>query len=366
MKVVTVVGARPNFVKLPSLVKELKKRSSITSTLIHTGQHYDGFMSDVFFSDLDIEKPDIFFGVKQGSQVSQIANIMLKAEESLVDLKPDLIIVLGDVNSTLALALTGNKMGIPIAHVEAGLRSGNWNMPEESNRVITDRLSELLFTPTHLDSQTLLDEGIESSKIFMVGNIMIDSLLKNLDKASDRESILKKLNLEDTNFALLTLHRPECVDNKEKLSNVIFSISEIQEKINVIWPLHPRTRKNLEDFELFIKIEKMKNLKLIKPLGYLDFLSLMKNASFVLTDSGGIQEETTVLGIPCLTIREETERPITVSLGTNNVVGLEKDNIIKAANELLNGKKINGEIPEYWDGNSSVRIVNKILEWHAK
>ena len=366
LKIVCIVGARPNFVKIPSLIKEFKAASSISSYLVHTGQHYDGFMSDVFFSDLYIEKPDVFFGVGAGTPIWQIANIMIKGEEYLKELEPDLMVVVGDVNSTLAMSLVGKKMGIPVAHVEAGLRSRNWLMPEESNRVLTDRLSELLFTPTEEDTQNLLDEGIDKDKIFMVGNIMIDSLLINIEKAPDREVILKKLNISAASYSLVTLHRPECVDNKEQLSNVISAFDKIQGEVSIIWPIHPRTRKNLSEFGLLERLNKMPDLTLLEPLGYLEFLSLMKNALFVMTDSGGIQEETTVLNVPCLTLREETERPITVTQGTNEVVGLAEKNIIEAAIDLIGGKKMESKIPKYWDGNTSKRIVKRILEWKEK
>ena len=363
IKILNVVGARPNFIKIAPLIKEMRNESSISPLLLHTGQHYGNSMSGSFFRDLDIKEPDIDLGIGSDTNVSLIARIMIKAEKYLIENRPDIIVLAGDVNSTLAMALVGNKMEIPVAHIEAGLRSRNFGMQEEYNRIITDRLSEFLFTPTEQDSQNLLDEGIDDNKIFLVGNIMIDSLLQNSEKASGRESILQEVNLEKHNYALITLHRPECVDIFEVFNEVLDAFEIIQSEIPLIWPLHPRTKKTIQEFKLQDKIDSMSNLKIVEPVGYLDMLALMINSSFVMTDSGGLQEETTVLGIPCLTLRNDTERPITVSMGTNKVVGTDTSAIISSAQKLISGNIVNGEIPPLWDGNTARRIVDTFLKW---
>lgn len=365
MKIVCVVGARPNFVKIAPLLKAFKSETSIESTLIHTGQHYDKTMSDTFFEDLKIGSPEVHFNVGSASHITMIAKVMMSAEEYFLSAQQDLIVVVGDVNSTLAIALAGTKLGIPIAHVEAGLRSNNWSMPEESNRVLTDRLSDLLFTPTEGDSQNLIDEGIDKQKIHMVGNIMIDTLYDGLKAIGDGREVFRKIPEVTEKYILVTLHRPECVDNIENLSRIIDAFESIQKKCPIIWPMHPRTKITVKDFGLESRIEKIRNLIIIEPLGYYDFLSLMKNSFMVLTDSGGIQEETTVLGIPCLTLRQDTERPITVSEGTNKLVGLDLDRIIDSASKLLDDNDTNGKIPNLWDGNTSNRITEIILSWFS-
>lgn len=358
------MGARPNFIKIAAVIKEMRKDSSIYPLLLHTGQHYGNSMSDSFFKDLDIKEPDIDLGVGSDTNVSLIANIMIKAEKYLNENRPDLLVLAGDVNSTLAMALVGNKMGIPVAHIEAGLRSRNFGMQEEYNRILTDRLSELLFTPTEEDSQNLIDENIDENKIFMVGNIMIDSLLQNIEKASGRETILQDLNIEMRKYALITLHRPECVDIFDLFSEVLGAFDRIQKEITLVWPLHPRTKKTIKEFKLQSKIEALPNLKIIEPVGYLDMLVLLKNSLFVMTDSGGLQEETTVLGVPCLTLRNDTERAITVRMGTNKIVGTDASAIISSAEKLISGKEVKGNIPPLWDGKTAKRIVDKILQWH--
>ena len=360
------MGARPNFIKIAPIIKEMGREHSISPLLLHTGQHYGNTMSGAFFKDLDIKEPDIDLGAGSDTHVSQIARIMIEAEKYLAENRPDLLVLVGDVNSTLAMALVGNKMGIPICHIEAGLRSRNLSMPEEYNRIITDRLSELLFTPTEEDTQNLLDENIDGNRIFMVGNIMIDSLLLNVEKASSREAILHDLKVEKQKYALITLHRPECVDIFELFHEVLNAFERIQKDITLVWPLHPRTKKTIKEFNLQKKIDEMPNLKIIEPVGYLDMLMLMKNSSFVMTDSGGLQEETTVLGIPCLTLRNETERPVTVTIGTNKVVGTNAAIIISSAEKLISGNKVEGNIPPLWDGKTAKRIVDKIVEWHHR
>ena len=362
IKILNVVGVRPNFIKIAPLLEEMRSVDSISPLLLHTGQHYDGFMSDSFFRNLDIQEPDIDLGVSSESSIRLIAEIMIRAEAYLNETRPDLIVLVGDANSTLAMALVGNKMNIPIAHIEAGLRSRNFKMQEEYNRIITDRFSELLFTPTGADFENLLDGGIDREKIFFVGNIMIDSLLKNMEKASDNKEILQNLNIKKQ-YALITLHRPECVDIPKVFNGVLNAFGHIQNEIALIWALHPRTKKNIEKFNFQNKIDSMPNLKIIEPVGYLDMLVLMKSASFVMTDSGGVQEETTALRVPCLTLRDETERPITTITGTNKVVGMNASDIINSAEILIADNTINSEIPPLWDGKAAKRIVDIILAW---
>jgi len=320
-------------------------------------------MSDVFFEDLRIDKPNVHFNVGSGSHLKVIAKIMVRAEEHFMSSPTDLIVVVGDVNSTLAIALAGNKMGIPIAHVEAGLRSRNWNMPEETNRILTDRLSELLLTPTKEDSRNLIDEGIEEEKIHLVGNIMIDSLFDSLERIGDGSEVLDRYSVNGAKYGLITLHRPECVDNKENLKAILDAFNAIQKNIKLIWPLHPRTRKTIHEFGLNDSLKELSNVHVVEPVGYHHFLSLMKNSFMVLTDSGGIQEETTALGISCLTLRNETERPITVTEGTNEVVGMDTARIIESVNELLSGKHVKGGIPELWDGKTAGRITRVLQSW---
>jgi len=354
MRIILIAGARPNFMKIAPLIQEIKKHSNIKYKLIHTGQHYDKNMSKLFFNELDIPKPDINLGVGSKTHAKQTAQIMEKLEDIFLDKNPDIVIVVGDVNSTLAATLTASKLGIKIAHVEAGLRSYNWKMPEEINRIITDRISTYLFTTSKNAAKNLEKEGIPKEKIFFVGDVMIDTLLKNKQKAQ-KSDILKKLNLKKKEYAVLTMHRPENVDDKKILKEILDALNEIAKKIKIVYPIHPRTKKMIEKFG-FQNL--LKNILVIDPLGYLEFLKLISDSEFVLTDSGGIQEETTILGIPCLTVRTETERPITVEQGTNIVTGIKKQNIIKEANKILKSQIKKGKIPELWDGKASERIIN--------
>lgn len=358
-KIIYIGGARPNFIKISSLIEETRKWKKIKLVLVHTGQHYDFEMSKIFFEELKIPKPDYNLGVGSGSHTIQTAKIMERLEPILLKEKPRLVIVVGDVNSTLAGALVAAKLHIPVAHIEAGLRSFDKRMPEEINRLLTDHIADYLFTTESSAVQNLLKEGIERKKIFFVGNLMIDTLLKSKVR-SQKSKTLEKLWLKKKEYGVLTLHRPENVDNKNILKEILEAIEEIQKKIKIIWPIHPRARKQLKKFNLFDKIKEMKNLVLIKPLGYLEMLSLNSQAKFVLTDSGGIQEETTVLGIPCLTLRENTERPITVTKGTNIIVWTKKRRIILETSKILRGDSKKGRIPRYWDGKTSQRIL-KIL-----
>ncbi len=358
-KILSVVGTRPNFIKISPLVSAIKKRKEISHVLVHTGQHYDRAMSRLFFDELGIPNPDVNLGVGSASDVGQTARIMVKLEKILAKEKPDLIIVVGDVNSTLAAAITARKCGIKVAHAEAGLRSFDLTMPEETNRILTDHISDFLFTTEESGNRNLINEGIDKNKIFFVGNLMIDTLLKHREKAR-KSAILKRLGLVSGDYAVLTLHRPGNVDNKKSLKHMLSSIGQIQNKIKVVFPVHPRTLKNIRKFGLGHAIKILKNLIITEPLGYLDFLCLMGNSKFVMTDSGGIQEETTVLGIPCITLRNNTERPVTAEEGTNLLVSANKEKVVKKAMEIIKGVDVSGKIPKLWDGKAAERIADVI------
>ena len=361
MKILSVVGTRPNFIKIAPLINEIRKHPEIKHILVHTGQHYDREMSKLFFDDLGIPKPDVNLGIGSASDVAQTANIMPELERIIMKEKPDLVIVVGDVNSTLAGALTAKKCNVQVAHVESGLRSFDRTMPEELNRILTDHISDFLFTTEESGNRNLSNEGIGKNKVFFVGNVMIDSLLNHKEKAL-KSGILEKLKLKKKNYAVLTLHRPSNVDNKKSLEYIINILDEIQNHIKIIFPVHPRTLKTLQKFGLDTKIKSQKNILVIGPLGYLDFMNLMINSRFVLTDSGGIQEETTVLGIPCITMRNSTERPVTMDQGTNVLVSTDKAKIIKAAFRLIDEPGIKAKVPPLWDGKASKRIVDVILK----
>ncbi|MCK4823751.1 UDP-N-acetylglucosamine 2-epimerase (non-hydrolyzing), partial [bacterium] len=345
----------------------------------HTGQHYDYEMSKVFFEDLELSEPDIHLGVGSGTHAEQTGRVMIEFEKILFKEAPDLVIVVGDVNSTLACALTSIKLHIPVAHVEAGLRSLDRTMPEEINRLLTDAISDYLFTPSQDANENLKREGIPNDKIFLVGDVMVDSLLFNLDKAR-KSNILKKWGLQKefptdncqltTDYALLTLHRPSNVDDKESFLNIINALTEISRHIPIIFPIHPRTIEQIETFgfqHYFIDLTNNElritnnGICLVDPLGYLDFLKLMIYSKFIMTDSGGIQEETTVLDVPCLTLRDTTERPITISQGTNILVHNDTGRITNEASRILEGKAKKGECPELWNGRAAERIVEIIV-----
>jgi len=361
MKIVSVAGTRPNFIKLGALVNEIKKHK-LEHILIHTGQHYDGHLSRFFFEDLGLPKPDEHLVIDtnlSGDEQKKFLKAAIK--KALERQKPDLVIVVGDVNSTVAAAEAAHGLGIKVAHVEAGLRSFDKTMPEEINRIRTDEISDFLFTTERSGNENLLKEGISKDKIFFVGNVMIDTLLKHKEKALESK-ILSKLNIEKNNYCVLTLHRPSNVDNESSLKKILDILIEINQKIKIVFPVHPRTLKNLKHHNLINKIKNNKNLILTEPLGYLDFLNLMSNSKFVLTDSGGMQEETTVLGIPCITLRNNTERPVTVEQGTNLLVSTEKDKIIEASNKIINGLKVENKIPKLWDGKAAERIVEILIK----
>lgn len=362
MKIVSIVGTRPNFIKIAPLVNEFKKHK-IKHILVHTGQHYDFRMSKLFFDILGLPKPDEHLICKTDIGLDEQRNSLRKMLKAVLKRqKPDLVVVVGDVNSTVAGAEAAHELGIRVAHVEAGLRSFDNTMPEEFNRIRTDQISNFLFTTEKGGNDNLLNEGISKDKIFFVGNVMIDTLLNHRKKAK-KSKILEKLKLHKKVYCVLTLHRPSNVDDKKSFENIL-SILEGIGPIKIVFPLHPRTRKNLESFGLDKIIESIDNLIITKPLNYLDFLCLMDNSKFVLTDSGGIQEETTVLGVPCITLRNNTERPVTIEQGTNIIVSTNKRKVIEAANKLLSSNKINfkGKIPKFWDGKAAKRVVDTILK----
>ena len=361
LKIINVVGTRPNLIKIAPLIKEMKKHSMIRQLLVHTGQHYDATMSKLFFDDLEIPEPDINLGIGSASDVTQTAKIMLEFEKVILKEKPDLIIVVGDVNSAFAAAITAVKCGVKVAHVEAGLRSFDMAMPEEINRILIDHVSDFLFTTEESGNKNLTNEGIDKNKIFFVGNVMIDTLLSHKEKAQ-KSRILSKLNFKKNNYAVLTLHRPSNVDNKESLNYALGILKKVQQKIKIVFPVHPRTLKNLKHYNLLNNIKNQKNIILTEPLGYLDFLCLMSNSKFVMTDSGGIQEETTVLGIPCVTMRNNTERPVTVNQGTNMLVSTDKSRILDVCDRLINGTNFKGKIPMFWDGKAAKRVVDIIIK----
>lgn len=357
LKVINVVGARPNFMKVAPIVEAMKRRErEFTSLVVHTGQHYDAAMSDRFFRDLDLPQPDIHLGVGSSSHAAQTAAIMERFEPVVLREQPDWVLVVGDVNSTLACALVCVKLGVKVAHVEAGLRSRDRTMPEEINRLLTDQIADLLFTPSADADENLLAEGIPRERIRLVGNIMIDSLYKHLNR-SRQSSIKTQLGLTDCDYAVLTLHRPANVDEPAVFERILDALEKISEQVPVVFPIHPRTRKTVAELDLHERVAAMKGLRLIDPLGYLDFLNLYSGALLVLTDSGGIQEETSVLGIPCLTLRENTERPITVTMGTNRIVGSDPARIVATAFTALNETVRRPVSIPLWDGHTAERIL---------
>src|SRR5216117_94575 len=349
MKVLNVVGARPNFMKIAPIVDQMKLTPDLNGVLVHTGQHYDEGMSDVFFRDLGIPVPDVHLGVGSGSHAEQTARIMVEFEKVCFAEKPDLVLVVGDVNSTMASTIVAAKLLIPVAHVEAGLRSFDRTMPEEINRLVTDALASLLFTTSRDADENLKRQGVDASKIFFVGNVMIDTLLKHREKAAAIPMEKPK------EYALVTLHRPSNVDDPKILGPILEALEQISKTMPVLFPIHPRTRKRVGDLGLSLD-----GIRTMDPLGYLEFLNLESTASVVLTDSGGLQEETTILGVPCLTLRNNTERPVTIDHGTNIMVGPDKTRILEAFRRIMNGDWKPAGPPEYWDGHAAERIVRVI------
>jgi UDP-N-acetylglucosamine 2-epimerase (non-hydrolysing) len=358
--VTLIAGARPNFMKVAPVVRALQ-RAGVRARLVHTGQHYDDSMSGAFFRELAIPDPDVNLGVGSGSHVWQLAEIMKRLETEFSTRRPALVVVVGDVNSTLGAAMAAVKMGIPVAHVEAGLRSFDRSMPEEINRVLTDAISELLFTSEPSGTENLLREGIAAERIHFVGNVMIDTLQEHLPRAR-QVAAWKAYHLSAGGYALLTLHRPSNVDCRETLRRIFQAVHEIARRVPVVFPVHPRTAQRIRAFGL-ADDGHLNGCILTEPLSYLPMLSLLQGALLVLTDSGGIQEETTALKIPCLTLRENTERPITVQVGTNRLVGNSPEAILEAVDQVLRGDWPAGQIPDKWDGHASDRIATVITHW---
>jgi len=358
-EILIIGGARPNFMKIAPLINELKQEK-LDFKLIHTGQHYDYNMSKIFFDNLGIPKPDYFLNVGSGSHAIQTAKIMIEFEKVILKEKPKLVIVVGDVNSTIACALVAKKLFIEVAHIEAGLRSYDLTMPEEINRKLTDQIADYLFITEKSALSNLKNEGIDSNKIFFVGNIMIDNLAKNM-KSAQKNEYYKSLDLKSKSYGLITIHRPSNVDNIKDLKNVIEILEYIQTHIKIVFPVHPRTKESLKKFNLNEDINKP-NIIVTEPLGYLEFLNLMINAKFILTDSGGIQEEASYLNIPILTLRKNTERPITIEKGTNTLVGNDFNDLKKCMNEILSNSYKKGQSIEKWDGKTSQRIIKVIRD----
>ena len=359
MKIVLVVGARPNFMKVAPLFGEMNRLSAVFQPVIlHTGQHYDYEMSKVFFEDLDLPEPHYFLGVGSGTHAEQTGKIMIEFERAIKNEHANLVVVFGDVNSTLACSVTAKKLFIPVAHVEAGLRSFDMTMPEEINRKVTDAISDILFTPSRDGNENLIREGIDRNKIYLVGNIMIDSLITILERIdpSDEDKVFQKFGLKRNHFVLVTLHRPSNVDDKNTLTRMMHFLSNLSLRIPVIFPVHPRTKRNINGLDTNHAVNR--NFKIVEPLRYKEFVTLEKYPRFVLTDSGGIQEETTYLNIPCLTLRPNTERPVTITEGTNKLVTYE--NIEQNIELILSGNWKQGKLPELWDGKTGQRIVDAL------
>ena len=358
--IILVVGARPNFMKIAPIYAELQSRGQ-ELILLHTGQHYDDNMSKVFFDDVGMPKPDIYMGIGSGSHAYQTGTVMIEFEKICQEKDPSMVVVVGDVNSTVACTIVCAKMGIPCAHVEAGLRSFDRDMPEEINRILTDSVADLLLTPSPDGDEHLRAEGIAEERIIRVGNVMIDSLYNNLARA-ESSSIQDDLGLED-DYSILTLHRPSNVDDEGIFAGIISALEVIGQDIQIVFPMHPRTEKMAKQFSLYERIASIPGIKITGPVGYLDFVALMSKSKLVLTDSGGLQEETTALGIPCITLRENTERPITVTEGTNTIVGCDPELIKSTALDALTTGGKSGRIPEMWDGKTAHRIADVLINY---
>jgi UDP-N-acetylglucosamine 2-epimerase (non-hydrolysing) len=355
MRVLLVAGARPNFMKVAPIISVLRRRG-VAHALVHTGQHYDPQMSDAFFADLGLGTPDFHLNVGSGSHADQTARVMQAFEPVLTEVRPDWVVVVGDVNSTLACSLVAAKCHIPVAHVEAGLRSNDRDMPEEINRIVTDSISDYLFVTEQSGLDNLLSEGVAREKIHFVGNVMIDSLVRFREKAASSR-ILEELSLENTPYALMTMHRPSNVDREEGLASLVDTIERVAAGRIVVFPIHPRTRQRFADFHLEERLEAVQNLKLLEPLGYLEFLRLMEKATVVITDSGGIQEETTFLRVPCLTLRDTTERPVTIEIGSNELLPMDPSAIARRVESISTAVREIGAVPPKWDGKAAERIV---------
>ncbi len=370
LKIINVVGARPNFMKMAPLITAMNKfPEEIDHFLIHTGQHYDEKMCKSFFEDLGLPKPDINLEIGSGSHAIQTGGIMVAFEKVLQQVQPHLVIVVGDVNSTMACTITAKKQGVKVAHVEAGLRSGDMSMPEEINRLCTDVLADYLFTTDHFADTNLIDEGVAKKRIHFVGNVMIDTLLSHKKQAESLRTY-ENFGLHKGAYVVMTMHRPGNVDQQETLQGILTALQNISTEVPIIFPIHPRTMKMIQSFALEDFLQPIakapstinSGLWITEPLGYLDFLNLNMNSRMVLTDSGGLQEETTVLGVPCITMRPNTERPITEEMGTNQVIGNNPDKIIEAVRNILDGKTNTGSVPPKWDGKAGQRIVTTLID----
>lgn len=357
LKIINVVGARPNFMKVAPLHRAFVNSGKIESVICHTGQHYDAKMSSIFFEQLELPEPHIYLGINGGSHAEQTGQIMIEFEKILLEQKPDVVLVVGDVNSTLACSITAKKLQIKVVHVEAGLRSRDMAMPEEINRIVTDSLSDDLFVTEQSGLDNLRAEGVPAEKMHFVGHVMIDSLIYYLEKA-EKENILESLGLKPKSYILSTLHRPSNVDTESSLKNILDILKGMTEKYQVVLPLHPRTQNNLKKFGLNQEFENIKNLIVVEPQGYLPFLKLIKHAKALVTDSGGIQEETTYLKVPCITLRKNTERPITIQIGTNQLVKINRESVLNA---LEKQEQKNSSIPPLWDGRAAERITQILL-----
>ena len=356
LKIICVCGARPNFMKIAPLMEAFAKTGKIETLLVHTGQHYDERMSDLFFKELGIPEPDVNLGVGSASHAVQTAQIMLGFEPIVLEHQPDWIVVVGDVNSTIACALVAAKLGVKVAHVEAGLRSFDRRMPEEINRLLTDAISDLLLVSDPSGLEHLRREGVPDEKVHFVGNVMIDTLMRNKARA-DASEILSEFGLEPKRYGVVTLHRPSNVDDRDTFGSILDAFEVICRDMPLIFPMHPRTRNNLSKMGLADRVASMTQLQTPEPLGYLDFLKLMADSAIVLTDSGGIQEETTILTVPCLTLRENTERPVTISEGTNRLVAPDAQAIVTAYREQLSRPPGSTRRPRFWDGKAAERIA---------
>lgn len=356
------MGTRPNFIKITQLEKHFKNHPNVDYYLLHTGQHHDSAMNEVFFNQLQIKKPDFQFVLEPGSQISVITQIMNNMEKICTELQPNLVVVPGDVNSSLACALVANRLGIPVAHIESGLRSFDMSMPEEVNRILIDKISDLYFITEDSGMENLIKEGHQPASMHFVGNSMIDTLIESTAMI-DQSAILNQLQVSKKKYILFTFHRPVNVDNKEHLSKLMALIEELSAKYTCIFPVHPRTKNNIAKWAVGENFNSNKNILLCNPLGYFDFLKLIKHASIVITDSGGIQEETTFLQVPCLTIRPNTERPVTITEGTNQLLDLDVNLIIQKVGEIESNTKTTTKSPKYWDGKTSERIVEAIAQY---